>query len=460
MTRGDYLSRYDDSNKRRNNDYRDRSVPADENYYKNYDLDYNARRSSDAQVRDNQGSMNINDYIDSFTAQPPRPLSENEVYDPRTGKIYRKKQSYDLDSMQRERQPHQYQQDNRRYRQDERGAGRTSSRSGSSRKNGKKPKMSRLKKKVIAVLAVILAVILLISGLMNIFLGKITYDEHIDNQYISAGELKKDPLIKNVLLLGVDARDEEDDKKSRSDSMMIISVDFRHHCIKTVSLLRDSWVYIPCHNGEQRLNAACTYGGYSGVVDTVEYNFGIDINGYVVADFSMFQTLVDSIGGVTVEVTEKEAKEVTKHKKRYGNVKLEAGKQKLTGEQALAYCRIRKIDSDFGRTQRQRTVIKSVISGFKKAPHRIFSAVKGAAPYIETDLTKSQLKLIGFMAMPSISKMFEAQVPFDGTWQYANIGGASVISINKDENKDKLIDFIYNKTAAELKAEQQAETDE
>ena len=95
--------------------------------------------------------------------------------------------------------------------------------------------------------------------------------------------------------------------------MMLISFDREHGCIKMTSFLRDSWVYIPVADKKQRLNAACTYGGYSGVVDTIEYNFGVDIDGYVVADFEMFKIMVDSIGGVEVEVTEKEANEVTNH---------------------------------------------------------------------------------------------------------------------------------------------------
>ena len=107
----------------------------------------------------------------------------------------------------------------------------------------------------------------------------------------------------------------------------------------------------------------------------------------------MFKVLVDSIGGVEVEVTKKEAKEVTSHPKRYGNVKLKAGKYKLTGEQALAYCRIRKIDTDFMRAKRQRTVIQSIIKSAKSAsPTTLYKMAYNSAPYIETSSAKSELK--------------------------------------------------------------------
>ncbi|MFR5875986.1 MAG: LCP family protein, partial [Eubacterium sp.] len=274
-----------------------------------------------------------------------------------------------------------------------------------------------------------------------------------------SGELKDSALVKNILLLGVDARSDDKADASRADSMMLISVDMKHRCIKMTSFLRDTWVYIPAHDGEQRLNAACTYGGYSGVVDTIEYNFGVEIDGYVVADFEMFKVLVDSIGGVEVEVTEKEAKEVTNHKKRYGNVKLEAGKQTLTGEQALAYCRIRKIDTDFMRTKRQRTVMQSIISGMKSSNlFSLYGMAYKSAPYIETDLSKSQIKSLAVCAAACLSgKMVETRVPFEGTWEYANKNGASVIAINVDDNKKELIDYIYDKSADDIIAEQKAD---
>ena len=184
---------------------------------------------------------------------------------------------------------------------------------------------------------------------------------------------------------------------------------------------KNSFVFTRHLGIKQRLNAACTYGGYSGVVDTIEYNFGVDIDGYVVTDFEMFKVLVDSIGGVEVEVTKKEAKEVTSHPKRYGNVKLKAGKYKLTGEQALAYCRIRKIDTDFMRAKRQRTVIQSIIKSAKSAsPTTLYKMAYNSAPYIETSFTKSELKKIAISAVQCIkSDMVQDKVPFEGTWEYA-----------------------------------------
>ena len=326
------------------------------------------------------------------------------------------------------------------------------------KKNPKKKKKGANSKRIAAaVLALVLVLVLIASAMVNGILRKINYDDKVENQYVQSSQLKSSPGVKNILLLGVDARKNQDAKTSHPDSMMIVSVDSKHHCIKMISFLRDSWVYIPSKGYNQRINTAGQENGYSGVVDAIEYNFGVDIDGYVVTDFEMFKAMVDSIGGVEIEVTEEEAKEVTNHKVRYGHVKLKAGKHKLNGKQALAYSRIRKIDTDFMRAKRQRTVINAILSEVKTNPFKLYKLANGAAPYLETDLSKSQLKKLVVAALPCITKdRPDTRVPFDGTWEYANINGASVISIDTEKNKELLIEYIYEKSAEQILAEEAA----
>lgn len=416
----DYYSK----SKRALNDERDRSVPIEEDYYRQYDKN----DPNNIIVRDNQkGYVDINALINSYDSNEIHE-SYRPIEPPRQAQ--NRQPSYNNYSAQPPRQ---------------------------NKPPQKKKRKAKAKIKLISILAIILIIGILPFGFLGSVMNQITYDDKRQNQYAST-ELANDKGIKNILFLGVDARAGEDADKSRSDSMMLISIDTKHKCIKTISFLRDTWVYIPCKDSNQRLNAACAYDGYNGVVDTIEYNFGVNIDGYVVADFSMFEAMVDGIGGVKVDVTEDEANEVTGHPKRYGDVVLEAGEQKLTGKQALAYCRIRKIDTDFVRAKRQRTVIQSIINGIKKKPYKVFSMANGCAKYIETDLTKSELIKIGFMSLKCISgKMVQDKVPFENTWEYANKNGQSVIAINVDKNKDKLIDFIYNKSAEEILTEQESE---
>ncbi len=417
-------------NKRINNDERDRSVPVDENYYAGGKDIIDILSDNSGDVVDRQDSVDIYEYLNSFDA-PKRTSRQMD-------KDFMPEVMRDPDAERRERA--QIESDRRRKEP--------------APKPKKKKKKGKKKAKTIllGIIAFILAIIILIISLVNGVLGKINYDEKRDNEYITTSELEDSKMVKNILLLGVDARAGEESDQSRADSMMLISVDMKHKCVKMISFLRDTWVYIPAHDGEQRLNAACAYDGYNGVVDTIEYNFGIDIDGYVVADFNMFEVLVDSIGGVEVKVTKAEAREVTHHKRRYGNVKLNSGKQTLTGEQALAYCRIRKIDSDFMRAKRQRTVIQSILKSVKSGnPFKLYKMASSSAPYIETNLTKSELKRFALCAGMCIANdNVETRVPFDGTWEYANIYGNSVIAINADKNKEMLIDYIYNQSAQEI----------
>lgn len=418
-------------------DDRDRTVPPEEDYYGKVPIDLNFNRKEDG--RHSEGGINPTEEYDKYRDE----ISRNQIsYNSRN------KNNSEYHSHYENREGNRYSQDDLRYSPPPPNNSRQSSES-KSNINGKNKKASKKKpipKILTGILAVVLVIAVITTAMVESVLGKINYDEKEENQYISSSELTSSSKVTNILLLGVDARPDDEDESSRADSMMLISFDREHGCIKMTSFLRDSWVYIPIADKKQRLNAACTYGGYSGVVDTIEYNFGVQIDGYVVADFEMFKIMVDSIGGVEIDVTEKEAKEVTNHPGRYGDVTLEAGTHNLTGEQALAYCRIRKIDTDWKRTERQRTVIQQIIKGIvSSGPVGAYKAASNVAPYIQTDLTKSEIRGLVFDALACVGGGFDQNsCPFDGTWEYATHGGASVIDLDKDANKDKLIDYIYN----------------
>lgn len=421
-------------NKNKNRDI-DRTVPENENYYgyTPVDLNFNSKTRRERVVEDNQKNSGINPCDDFFSSNANQPERQQR---------FRSESAEDFAGNPR----------------------RTSNNHQSDRKQDKKrgsAKKVDAKKIVKAVPIVILAIIIVAVGSLFPVMNKINYKEKGENTFVSEGSLMSSSSVKNILLLGVDARSNDDAETSRSDTMMLISLDSKHHCIKMTSFLRDTWVYVPSLGYEQRLNAACSSGGYEGVVDAIEYNFGVDIDGYVVADFEMFKTLVDSLGGVEVEVTSEEAQEVTGHPMRYGNVTLNEGKYKLTGEQALAYCRIRKIDTDFNRTQRQRTVMSAILNRAKKSgPIKLYKMAYNSAPYIETNLSKGELMSVAAKAMTCITGEFhQDKVPFEGTWNYATIQGNSVITINTDENKQMLIDYIYNKSSEDILAEQNQNSD-
>lgn len=418
--------------RRIDNDNRDRSVPVNENYYKGATPD--DFKLSDAAVRDNQTPNN------DFVPMNQNSFSQNYKGNYSQGYVNSYQQGYDEEALRRQKEREEY----------------SKMRAAKRLQNQGKKKKKSLKNKKRIILGVIIAIILILVLMVESVLGKMTYDDKVDNKYVAAQQLEHSPLVKNILLLGVDARENQEKETSRPDTMMLISLDIKHHCIKMTSFLRDTWVYVPSLDKEQRLNASTSKDGYTGVVDTIEYNFGVDIDGYIVTNFEMFQELVDSVGGVEITVTKKEAKEVNKHQKRYGYVHLDPGTNTLNGKQALAYCRIRKIDTDFNRTKRQRVVMTALLDKAKKNPFRLYKMANAAAPFIETNLSKTQLRGVAAFAGICVSgEMFQEKVPFEGTWEYANKRGASVIAINIDKNKAMLIDYIYNKSAKELKTEQQ-----
>lgn len=418
-------------------DDRDRTVPPEEDYYGRapIDLNFNSRENS----RQNEGGINPAEEYEKYCRENLQ--KQNGETRPINNSSY--------STSNKNQQADKYSRDDLRYSPPTK---KTEPAKQKDDKRNKKNKGKNGNKKnpapkiLTGIVALVLVIAIAATAMIESVLGKINYDEKEENQYISSSELTSSSKVTNILLLGVDARPDDEDEASRADSMMLISFDREHGCIKMTSFLRDSWVYIPVADKKQRLNAACTYGGYSGVVDTIEYNFGVDIDGYVVADFEMFKIMVDSIGGVEVDVTEKEAKEVTNHPGRYGNVTLESGKHTLTGEQALAYCRIRKIDTDWKRTERQRTVIQQIIKGVvSSGPVGAYKAASNVAPFIQTDLTKNEIRGLIFDALMCVGGGFDQNsCPFDGTWEYTTHGGASVIDLDTDANKDKLIDYIYN----------------
>ncbi len=214
------------------------------------------------------------------------------------------------------------------------------------------------------------------------------------------------------------------------------------------SFMRDTYVTIPGH-GEDKMNAACVYGGPQLVMETIEYNFGIDVDNYVLVDFNAFKDVIDSLGGVTVKVEKREAEYINRTSKQNINY---GDSVTLNGEEALVYVRIRYLDSDFYRTQRQRKVISAILSQVKKSnPLELIDTGKTVLSYVETDMNPLELSLLaeGAVAFYMRYDIIQARVPFDNQYTSSTINGASVLTIDKAQTAELIQDFIYNKAEAE-----------
>ncbi len=318
-----------------------------------------------------------------------------------------------------------------------------------------KKKKSKISRILIGFVAVVLAVFIGLGGLLfvaaNSIVGKFEEADpivHIDD----VDSLASEGHVRNVLLIGAD---NAKGGTSRSDSIMIASVNSKTGRITVVSILRDTHVDIPGKR-ESKINAAYSWGGANLLIQTIEQNFGIKIDDYATVDFEMFTALIDGLGGIDVEVTENEADYIN-NRHSYGNEEkpehVPSGESvHLTGYQALWYTRIRKLDSDFNRTQRQRKVITAVMEKAKDmGVAGLVSTAKAVAPYIETTLSATDFWSLAFNLMSCVTKtgadmdkmVVSAQLPFEDTWWYSSQWDGSSISLNVEENRKLLYTLLY-----------------
>lgn len=253
-------------------------------------------------------------------------------------------------------------------------------------------------------------------------------------------DAKEDNRLIHILLVG---RDESQDAVSRSDSMILCSFQPETNRIVLTSFLRDLYIPIPGRE-ENRINAAYACGGLTLLKQTVEENFDLSIDGCIDVDFSQFSQIIDILGGVTLELRQDEAEAI--------NARVEGalteGTHLLSGEQALAYSRIRNLDSDgdFSRTSRQRKLLTSLLDSYRNANLlTILSLLTEALPMISTDLENRQIislaaKLYPFLHDPVVVSQ---RLPADGTFSYRRIRGMEVLTADMATLREQLHQSLF-----------------
>ena len=228
-----------------------------------------------------------------------------------------------------------------------------------------------------------------------------------------------DDNLFNILLIGQDRR--PDEGRQRSDAMILCSFNYETNELAMISFLRDLYVQIPGHS-DNRLNAAYVYGGFPLIKHTFEENFGVSIDGCLEVDFDSFEQITDLLGGVDIELTAAEAKIV-------GDDAHE-GLCHLNGSQALTYTRIRKIDSDFQRTERQRKLLGAMFTKMKDCTlTELMGLVNEILPLMTTDMSDDVLMSFAFNLASSLSelKIETYGVPSEGNYKNATINGMAVL---------------------------------
>lgn len=316
--------------------------------------------------------------------------------------------------------------------------------------------------------------ILNIAG--NYIYGKLDYDDSnitdtTDNDQNTVDNNKPEKPVQhivNILLLGV----EEINGASNTDLMIIATMDTKKNTMKLTSLMRDLYVEIPGYNNN-KLNSVYAKGDINLLYQTIQNNFGVHLDGYVLVNFDAFEKIVDLLGGVEVTLTNTEANylNTTNYISDPANRHVVAGPQIMNGNQALGYCRVRYVstgteNNDFGRTQRQRAVLNSIFEKLKTKNilelglfmNDIFNNVA-----IKTDITKAEFnEYLEEAVSLKVNSLEEHRIPSDGHYktdkvQIGKYNQDILLPVDWDAMRSEIHDFIYGADTSDNTTDQTVE---
>ena len=339
------------------------------------------------------------------------------------------------------------------------------------------PKKKKSSAKVIKIIAVVLAFIFVLSGSVCLYgyktLNSFGYEdlpdvtkptssqnttdepstEDLQFHNESSGSLLNDPYVLNIMLFGTDRYGDE----GLSDTMILLSIDNRHQKIKMTSFLRDTYISIPGVTSH-KLNYAYAVGGAGLSIQTIESNYGVQIDRYATVNFSTFKDIVDIMGGVELYVTASEIDYINAQVAHNGQSEYlyaSEGMVTLNGQQALWYARNRGgyyngmsfSGDDWDRTDRQRNFIEAVITNLREDASltEIVQIVNKVGPMVTTNLKKTEIQSLVANAMTYLTYDIEqCSMPTDGNWSYGYNAAGSVILVNDwYQVRRDLATFIY-----------------
>jgi len=298
-------------------------------------------------------------------------------------------------------------------------------------------------------------------------------DDTVDPGVLELNKNLPDNVV-NILLIGIDSRSAElDESNQHGDVMIVVSINKDDGTIKLTSILRDLYVTIPGYKSKNRINVAYKRGGGELAMRTVNHNFELNVEHYIVINFYGLASIIDSLGGIDIELTKQEAGAINAYIKKnppkydnqgddYERIPLEkvSGVQHLDGIQAVMYARLRSIDNDFARTARQRNLLELLLKHVTKGGmdfDKLFNLLETCLPYARTNMSLNDLGSLAMLVLQSgLLERAEAgeplleqnRIPLDDTWKYDETdSGASVVAFRTDkrlrQNIEKLHIFIY-----------------
>ncbi len=270
----------------------------------------------------------------------------------------------------------------------------------------------------------------------------------------SERDIKEYKMIENILLIGLDGTNDKFPK--RSDTMIILTIDKLNKSLKLTSLARDTLVKIP-GRGEEKLTHAYAYGQEELLMQTINENFDLDIKDYAVVNFKSFIDIVDIIGGVDINVNEKEIHHLNEVIKECYGVNHEdtknieyitsSGNHNLNGYQALAYARIRKLDTIYKRDERQRLILTNIAHKLSDVSISKYPQIaKSILRHIKVNIAFNKIIDLAFIAHELASyDISQLEFPISEYREEGRIGekGTYVVKWDKNKNIELLHQFIY-----------------
>lgn len=307
----------------------------------------------------------------------------------------------------------------------------------------------RILKVILALLIVVLILCIAAVGAAYYLVGNLnTVDFTGDNEELGISEDIGASGITNIALFGVDTRDLNSDR-GLSDAIIILTIDQKQNVVKMTSVLRDSKVPIEGY-GERKINSAYSLGGPTLAIKTLNQNFDLDIKEYVTVNFGQLADIVDSVGGVTVNLTPGEVRETNRNMAETfkGEPQVQSsGDVTLTGPQAVAYSRIRAIGNDNERASRQQEVLNAVFDKIMTMPKSEYpSFIREFLALVETSLSYSDLLALSPIAVSGFTvenyTVPDAEYETD-LWGGIDSTGAWVWTYNLDAAADRIHGLIY-----------------
>ncbi len=264
---------------------------------------------------------------------------------------------------------------------------------------------------------------------------------------------QKDPDIENILVFGIDARG-VNDVDCRSDCIMVLSINSRTNKLKIITLMRDTGVYLgdtqeTLGSRLNKLNSAYHFGGVGMMINTINVTFGLDIQRFVMFDFGSAASMVDICGGVEIEVKPEEISYANRYMDELyqldGNTSphlSKGGLQTLDGHQAVAWTRIRYLDSDFVRASRQRTVAIAMMKKINTMSYaKKLQLLNDSAGVFETNMTSVDIMRVALKCFDCLDNIEEHRIPDDGLYTVQN--DPWMMKIDFAAQKQSLDDYIW-----------------